>query len=94
MYTKDSTLPAICPAPLANTHKKSLPFGGGLEGPGLGGARTWKGLLFQRHFHRAMVRPENLGVNLRSGETLAQAVGDDEIVDAPAGVLLASVEAV
>ena len=41
-----------------------------------------------------MVRPENLGVNLRPGETLAQAVGDDEIVDAPAGVLLAGLEAV
>ena len=41
-----------------------------------------------------MVGAEDVGMDLRIVKTLAQTVGDDEVIDAPAGILLTGLEAV
>lgn len=46
------------------------------------------------HLYRAVVRPEDIGVYLGVGQFLVYPFGCQEVVDAPARVLLARLEAV
>src|SRR5699024_7740685 len=48
----------------------------------------------QRQGHRAVVAALDLAVDVRPGDLLRQPPGDDEVVDAPPGVVLPGVEAV
>ena len=49
---------------------------------------------FQCQFHGTVVAAQDTGVDLRVGDLGHQTVGDHEIVDAPAGILLPGLEAV
>ena len=51
-------------------------------------------MLFYCQFDRAVVRTEDFGVDSGSFQTVAKTVAYDEVVDAPARILLSGLEPV
>ena len=53
-----------------------------------------KGRLFEDELDGTVVAAEDVGMDAGIGKAGTQALGDEEVVDAPAGILLACLEAV
>ena len=51
-------------------------------------------MLHEIEFHGTVVGAKDIGMDLGIVETLAETVGDDEIIDAPAGILLTGLETI
>ena len=59
-----------------------------------GKSRGFLRLFAQFQLDRAMVGAQDVGMDPGIGKAVAQTVGDDEIIDAPASILLTGLEAI